>query len=92
MTVATGKAMQSRYQSGQWDFILDDKRASYSQLQNNIASHAINVKCLKTNDFNGFFEKRCNALLEMIGKAMGKKIVTINGHFEEYQPEDFEEV
>ena len=40
-----------------------------------IRSHLVPVDRLEANDFDGFFEKRKGALLEVIGHAMGKPVL-----------------
>lgn len=38
-------------------------------------SHAIEPEFLRQDDFEGFFAARTKALMELIGKAMGKHLI-----------------
>lgn len=45
-----------------------------SKLDEYLASHQIDVEAIRSDDFYAYFEKRKNALLDLIEKATGKKI------------------
>jgi hypothetical protein len=45
---------------------------SQNKLDEMLRSHAINPMMLRHDDFEGFFAARTQALMELIGKAMGK--------------------
>lgn len=44
------------------------------KLDEYLASHQIDVEAIRSDDFYAYFEKRKNALLDLIEKATGKKI------------------
>ncbi|WP_272819211.1 GmrSD restriction endonuclease domain-containing protein [Scytonema hofmannii] len=47
---------------------------SAAKLDEMLRSHLIEPATLRRNDFEGFFQARTKALLELIGKAMGKPV------------------
>lgn len=47
-------------------------------LDENLRSHVIDVASLRADDFQSFFICRAKALLELIGKSMGKQIVNLD--------------
>ena len=59
--------------------IQDEKQVqlSDSQMDELLASHAINPKLLRADDFAGFIEDRRKKLSELIAGAMGKPVSTI---------------
>jgi hypothetical protein len=44
-------------------------------LDDMLRSHAIEPEFLRQDDFEGFFAARTKALMELIGKAMGKPLI-----------------
>ena len=44
-----------------------------------LASHLINTERLRANDFHGFYKARKNAMLAVIGDAMGKAFLQPTG-------------
>ncbi|MAT40099.1 MAG: hypothetical protein CL946_10905 [Ectothiorhodospiraceae bacterium] len=57
------------------------------QMDELLASHAINPDPLRTDDFDGFIEDRRKRLAALISKAMGKPVNLIpeGGEYEEYE-------
>jgi len=55
-----------------------EKLVSADVLDENIKSHGIDVTSLREDDFDTFFAVRAKTLLELIGKAMGKRITNLN--------------
>ncbi|MDR2353190.1 MAG: DUF262 domain-containing protein [Deltaproteobacteria bacterium] len=55
-----------------------EKKVSRSELDRNVASHSIDVKMLRDDDFDAFFISRSKTLLGLISKAMGKTIDNLN--------------
>jgi len=55
-----------------------EKNVSADVLDTNIESHGIDVTSLRKDDFDTFFVLRAKTLLELIGKAMGKRITDLN--------------
>ena len=51
---------------------------SADALNANVQSHAIDVATLRGDDFDTFFAFRAKALLDLIGKAMGKQISSLD--------------
>lgn len=51
-----------------------EKNVSSEVLDKNVASHAIDVRALREDDFDTFFAFRAKSLLDLIGRAMGKRI------------------
>jgi hypothetical protein len=47
--------------------------ATPAELDRHLASHAIDPVLLRAQDFDGFYDARREALLQLIEKAMGKK-------------------
>jgi len=47
-------------------------------LDENVRSHGIDVASLRKDDFDAFFAFRAKTLLELISKAMGKRIANLN--------------
>jgi hypothetical protein len=48
---------------------------SPEKLDDMLRSHAIEPEFLRQDDFEGFFAARTKALMELIGKAMGKPLI-----------------
>lgn len=48
---------------------------SPEKLDDMLRSHAIEPEFLRQDDFEGFFAARTRALMELIGKAMGKNLI-----------------
>ncbi|MGQ4650329.1 GmrSD restriction endonuclease domain-containing protein [Lyngbya aestuarii] len=48
---------------------------SPEKLDDMLRSHLIEPECLRQDDFEGFFTARTKALMELIGKAMGKHLI-----------------
>lgn len=57
---------------------IQDTNVKASVLDENLRSHVIDVASLRADDFQAFFIRRAKALLELIGKAMGKQIVNLD--------------
>jgi hypothetical protein len=92
LKAATNKAIKGFAPSEYLKNIENKNRVPYKLLCRNLASHAIDVSALRMNDFNLFFEKRCNDILELIGRAMDKKIGSMSDHYEdEYLQEEYED-
>jgi len=54
-----------------------EKNVSADELNANIESHGIDVTSLREDDFDTFFAFRAKTLLELISKAMGKRIANL---------------
>ena len=54
-----------------------ETNATADALDSNIQSHGIDVVSLRKDDFNNFFALRAKMLLELISKAMGKRITNL---------------
>lgn len=54
--------------------MIQDTNVAADALDKNLRSHVIDVASLRADDFQTFFIHRAKALLELIGKAMGKQI------------------
>ena len=54
---------------------LDSKGLTQEQVDEQIATHAINPAMLRAGDFGGYFEDRRQRLAQMIEAAMGKPVV-----------------
>lgn len=69
-----------------------------AQLDGILGSHAIDPACLRSDDFDKFFDDRRRRLLELIGIAMGKPAVVDDDDLEremalfEEEPEDLEDL
>lgn len=57
-----------------------DGRITKEQLDDYVASHLIDVSCLREDDFDTYFIKRAKALLKEISCAMGKPIANLGGN------------
>ncbi|MDO4548172.1 MAG: DUF262 domain-containing protein [Clostridia bacterium] len=57
---------------------IENTNVSATALNANIASHGIDVKALREDDFYAFFAFRAKTILDLIGKAMGKSINNLN--------------
>jgi hypothetical protein len=58
----------------------------------NVRSHVIDLAALKSDNFDLFFEKRANAILDLIGKAMDRKIGRMGDpDMVKYKPEDYDD-
>ena len=55
-----------------------EKNVSTDALDENIQSHGIDVTSLREDDFDTFFALRAKILLELIGKAIGKRIANLD--------------
>ena len=55
-----------------------EKNVSADALNANIESHGIDTTSLRKDDFDTFFVFRAKTLLEIIGKAMGKRIANLD--------------
>lgn len=49
-------------------------KADPVKLDESLASHQIDVNAIRSDDFNTYFEKRYNSLLDLIGDATGKQV------------------
>jgi hypothetical protein len=58
--------------------IVDNERVSAQSLDENVASHGIDVTSLREDDFETFFALRAKNLLDLISKATGKQITNLN--------------
>jgi hypothetical protein len=56
---------------------IEDK-VSARVLDENVRSHGIDVATLREDDFDTFFAFRAKAILDLISKAMGKRINNLN--------------
>lgn len=54
--------------------MIQDNNVAAGALDENLRSHVIDVASLRADDFQAFFICRAKALLDLIGKAMGKYI------------------
>lgn len=54
---------------------LEDQGLSRPRIDEILRSHAIEPMTLRTNDFETFFELRTQALLKLVGQAMGKNLI-----------------
>jgi hypothetical protein len=52
--------------------------SSVNDLDKNVSSHGINVAAIREDDFDTFFFSRTKTILDLISKAMGKKINNLN--------------
>ena len=76
-----------------------EKKAGISadQLDEILATHAVDASALRADDFDRFFEHRKRQLLEMIGMAMGKPAIIDDENIEreislfEPEPDDLED-
>lgn len=59
--------------------LIENTNVSADALDENLRSHVIDVASLRADDFQTFFLCRAKALLELIGKAMGKPIANLDG-------------
>lgn len=57
---------------------IQDTNVAADVLDENLQSHIIDVTSLRADDFRSFFIYRAKALLELIGKSMGKKIANLD--------------
>jgi hypothetical protein len=57
---------------------IEDTNVSAAALDTNIESHGIDVTSLRGDDFDTFFAFRAKMLLDLISKAMGKRINNLN--------------
>lgn len=48
---------------------------SPEKLDQMLRSHTIELEFLRQDDFEGFFAARTKALMELVGKAMGKNLI-----------------
>jgi len=55
-----------------------EKNVDTEALDSNISSHGIDVISLREDDFDTFFALRAKTLIELIGKAMGKRITNLD--------------
>lgn len=70
---------------------LDDKGLTPDQVDAQIATHAIDPELLRAGDFDAFFDDRRARLVELIEKAMGKRVIrdwNIDSEFTD-SPENF---
>ncbi len=49
--------------------------ATESDMDSRLKTHAIEPSCLRSDDFDGFFLARSEALLKLISQAMGKEVI-----------------
>ena len=56
--------------------IEDRAKIDEAKLDGHLESHFIDPKLFRSDDFDGFFGARQQALLDRIGKAMGKRVIT----------------
>ncbi len=57
---------------------IEDTNVSAAALNLNVESHGIDVISLRSDDFDTFFAFRAKTLLDLISKAMGKRINNLN--------------
>lgn len=57
---------------------IQDTNVAVDALDKNLQSHVIDVASLRADDFQAFFICRAKALLELIGRAMGKQITDLD--------------
>jgi hypothetical protein len=55
-----------------------EKNVPADALDENVKSHGINVSLLRKDDFDNFFAHRAKTILELIGKAMAKRITGLD--------------
>jgi hypothetical protein len=55
-----------------------EKNVSADALNINVQSHGIDATCLREDDFDTFFAFRAKTILDLISKAMGKRITNLN--------------
>lgn len=58
--------------------MIEDTNVSAGALDENLRSHVVDVASLRADDFQTFFICRAKALLDLIGKAMGKQIADLD--------------
>lgn len=58
--------------------MIQDNNVAMGALDENLRSHVIDVASLRADDFQTFFICRAKALLDLIGKAMGKHITGLD--------------
>ena len=73
--------------------IKKEQKLSSAEMDDILRSHLIEPKHLRKDDFESFFKARTRALSEIVGKAMGKRVVTEAGADEiehDIEPDDDE--
>lgn len=59
---------------------IEDTNVSSATLNANVESHGIDVTSLRNDDFDTFFAFRAKTLLDLISKAMGKRIANLDSN------------
>ena len=89
LSARTNRSIGGRAPSKYISSLEKNAGVSTAEMDAILASHRIDSDCIRDDDFEGFFQRRADALLDRIEEAMGKPIARDPEVFQEV--EDYEE-
>lgn len=93
---ATNRFISAKAPSRYIGELADRAQITADEIRASLSAHQIEVSYLLTDDFHAFFEDRRLRLLDLIGSAMGKPVLSYdqapNDHFEPIEEDDLSDL